>query len=331
MAKKTDIVPSFEKVNYLLRPRKQIERKIIIEILQELKPFLHEFNNYVYLGMGSIYYYDYILFHKFLNLDNLISIDDKITYKRFIFNKPYDFIKFENRKSTDFLSDYEWKNNSIIWMDYDLKIFEIIEDFGILSKSCKENDILMFTIDADVNNLLEEEEHLIFDDLKEYISPPFKSRKYLTPQLYPYLIENICQNYFADCLLYEQIKFNKLFSFTYSDRAKMYTLGGLFSKIQNLPQLKSSFIRTNNDILDIDIPLVTYKEKFYLDSKISEIKSELNQLQKSLEDRKIESGSDREKIFISKELALEIELSLHDLKRYAEFYKYYPQYYEGLI
>ena len=115
MAKKTDIVPSFEKVNYLLRPRKQIERKIIIEILQELKPFLHEFNNYVYLGMGSIYYYDYILFHKFLNLDNLISIDDKITYKRFIFNKPYDFIKFENRKSTDFLSDYEWKNNSIIY------------------------------------------------------------------------------------------------------------------------------------------------------------------------------------------------------------------------
>ena len=331
MEKKANKVPSFEKVNYLLRPRKQIERKIIIEILQELKPILNEFNNYVYLGMGSIYYYDYILFHKFLNLENLISIDDKITYKRFVFNKPYDFIKLENRKSTDFLSDYEWKNNSIIWMDYDLKIFEIIEDFGILSKSCKENDILMFTIDAQVDDLSEEEEPLIFDDLKEYISPSFKSRKYLTTQLYPYLIENICQNYFAECLLFEQIKFNKLFSFTYSDRAKMYTLGGLFSKTQNVPHLKSSFIRRNSDIIDIDIPLVTYKEKFYLDSKISEIKSELDQLQKNIEECKIESGSDKEKIFVSKKLALEIELSLHDLKRYTEFYKYYPQYYEGLI
>jgi hypothetical protein len=330
MAATNHKIPSFEKVNYLLRPRKQIERKIIIEILQELKPLMTNFNMHEYIGMGSIYYYDFILFHKFLNLENLISIDDKMTEKRFDFNKPYEFITFKNQNSTDFLSGREWEKNSILWMDYDLKIYEVIEDFGILSSRCKENDILIFTIDSQCD-FSKEEEDLIFDNLIEYISPSLRHKKYLTSQLYPTLIENICHNYFKERLLYEKVKFNKLFSFTYTDRAKMYTSGGIFSLPQNIPNLINPFIRKNNEIIDIDIPLITYKEKFYLDSKISTLKKEINKLRDELKDNEIEIGSDKEKVFISKKLDLEIELSLQDLKGYIEFYRYYPQYYEGII
>jgi hypothetical protein len=111
----------------------------------------------------------------------------------------------------------------------------------------------------------------------------------------------------------------------------MYTLGGIFSQSQDVPSLKNPYIRNNNEILDIDIPLITYKEKFYLDSKISEIKAQLQQLKRDLENGNIELGSNKEKNFISKKLSLEIELSLQDLKGYVEYYKYYPQYYEGLI
>ncbi|MEW5923651.1 MAG: O-methyltransferase, partial [Candidatus Zixiibacteriota bacterium] len=43
---------SFNKVNYLLRPRKQIERKILIEMFRNLD----NISSYQYVGMGSIFY-----------------------------------------------------------------------------------------------------------------------------------------------------------------------------------------------------------------------------------------------------------------------------------
>ena len=46
---------SYEKINYLVRPAKQIERKLIIEALQCLRrEFLIE--DYEYVGMGSLFY-----------------------------------------------------------------------------------------------------------------------------------------------------------------------------------------------------------------------------------------------------------------------------------
>jgi len=116
---------SFEYVNYMFRPKKQIERKIIIEILQELKKEI-PLSEYLYIGFGSIYYYDFILFHKMLNMNNLLSIDDKSTRRRFEFNRPYDFILFENKISTNFLSEYDWKQKTALWLDYDYKLEDIV-------------------------------------------------------------------------------------------------------------------------------------------------------------------------------------------------------------
>jgi len=328
-----DTIPSFEKVNYLFRPRKQIERKIIIEILQELKGY-SGFNNlqdHEYIGMGSIYYYDFILFHKFLNIEKLVSIDDKITKKRFKFNKPYDFIQFYNQRSTEYLSARLWNGNSMIWMDYDMKLNDIIlEDFGILSQNCQANDLLIFTIDA--QSEFDEQDKVAFKNMfSEYIEPKYKKEEYFESYYYPLLLEHICMNIFKERMQYEPLGFHKLFSFTYSDRAKMYTFGGIFSKPENVPELKNSFIRKNNEIIDIDIPLITYKEKYYLDSMILTLRNSIDSIESKLKAKKYDPGSDREKLFVAKELKLEIELSLTDIKSYSRYYNYYPQYYEGII
>jgi len=56
--------PSFEKINYIFRPKKQIERKILIELFQKIQNTLNiNISEYQYIGLGSIYYYDFILFH----------------------------------------------------------------------------------------------------------------------------------------------------------------------------------------------------------------------------------------------------------------------------
>ncbi len=264
MTTTTNSPPSFEKVNYLFRPRKQIERKIIIEILQELKGQFNNFQDHEYIGMGSIYYYDFILFHKLLDFEKMTSIDDKVTTKRFLFNKPYEFISFKNQLSTDFLSSQKWTDNRIIWMDYDLKLNEVIlDDFGILSKNCIDRDILIFTIDAQCDYDDDKKDEFI-NTFEDFIPSSFQKDEYFEPLYFPKLLETICLNIFKDQMLYDNYKFNKLFSFTYSDRAKMYTLGGIFSDPEKIPKLTNLFLRQNHEIIDIDIPLITYKEKYYL-------------------------------------------------------------------
>ena len=139
---------SYEKVNYFLRPKKQIERKLIIDILQELKPQIN-LKKYLYIGFGSIYYYDFILFHKFLNITKLLSLDDKSTIKRFEFNKPYDFIKFQNKNSTEYLKEFDWNQNTILWLDYDEELnFSMLSDLNLISKNCQKKDIVILTIDT---------------------------------------------------------------------------------------------------------------------------------------------------------------------------------------
>ena len=77
----------------MLRPRKQVERKIIIELVQELQTVLGiDLKDYQYIGLGSIYYYDFILFNKFLKITDMISLDRESCVQRFEFNKPFDFL-----------------------------------------------------------------------------------------------------------------------------------------------------------------------------------------------------------------------------------------------
>ena len=112
--------PSFEKINYIFRPKKQIERKILIELFQKLQNTLDiNISEYQYIGLGSIYYYDFILFHKYLNIRDMISLDDEDYPNRFEFNKPFDFITFKPKSTTNFLSENDLNKKSFIWFDYD--------------------------------------------------------------------------------------------------------------------------------------------------------------------------------------------------------------------
>ena len=55
---------SFDKVNYSLRPAKQVERKVLVELLHQVSTAMpgYDVRNYTYVGFGSVYYTDFILF-----------------------------------------------------------------------------------------------------------------------------------------------------------------------------------------------------------------------------------------------------------------------------
>ena len=327
---------SFEYVNYMLRPKKQIERKIIIEILQELKKEI-PLSKYIYIGFGSIYYYDFILFHKILNMSKLLSIDDKSTKNRFKFNRPYDFILFENKISTDFLSEYEWKQNTVLWLDYDNKLKDIVlSDLKIITKNCKKKDILIITLNAYCEKYWskrEQDRENFYRDFGTYVSQEHRDRRYYTPKNFPLLLQDVIMNYLMTMSEYRDIRFYKLFSFRYQDSTPMFTIGGIFDNNDELcnKDWGNKFISTNEEVRDINVPILTYCEKFYMDSHIEELKQKIEEIEdkterddSSLKEQKMTDKMNKE--------VLPFELrSFYDLKSYVKYYRYYPQYYEGIL
>jgi len=321
---------SFESVNYMFRPKKQIERKIIIEILQNLSPEI-KLNDYIYIGLGSIYYYDFILIHKFLNLKKMISIDDKSTVRRFIFNRPYDYIKFINKKSTEFLQAFNWKASVILWLDYDSKFDVIVlDDLSLISQNCSSGDVVIITLEARIHT--KEDWPEFKRKFGTYVSPKYNKQKYFTPKNFPILIQNVVINYLNADLEYRDINFHKIFSFKYKDTAQMYTLGGVFGKenIFKCKKWKNGFVEFGEKIIDIDVPNLTYREKFYIDSHIKKLKQEIEEIEKNT--RQYSDYRKREQVMTKKlNKCTKFEISYNDIKKYISYYRYYPQYYEGLI
>ncbi len=328
---------SFEHVNYMFRPKKQIERKIIIEILQALKKKI-PLNNYLYIGFGSIYYYYFVLFHIMLKIDNLRSIDSKSTINRFKFNRPYDFISFENKISTDFLSGYKWKQSTALWLDYDNDLNDIVlSDLKIIAKNYRKRDILMITLDARCEEDESDREQArkdFYNDFGDYVSRQYRNKKYYTPKNLPLLLQDVVMNYLMTMSEYQDAGFHKLFSFRYKDGAPMFTMGGILC--DNNDELRNrdwgnSFISTNEEITDIDVPILTYCEKFYIDSHIEDLKREIEEIEDETagDDSSLKEQKKTDKM--NKEV-LPFELrSFHDLKNYIKYYRYYPQYYEGIL
>ena len=60
-------MPSFDVVNYSLRPNKSIQRTIVFEAVSILQGWLR-LENLLYIGFGSIWFTDFQLAHKFLRV-----------------------------------------------------------------------------------------------------------------------------------------------------------------------------------------------------------------------------------------------------------------------
>jgi len=322
---------SFEKINYLLRPKKQIERKIFIEILQELQEIIPNLHDYRYIGMGSIYYYDYILFHKYLKINKYTSIDDKPIPSRFAFNKPYDFIDFQNVNSTDFLENYKFNSNIIIWLDYDSFLNEnIFNDFALISRKCNKNDIVIFTINVTCPIPIKNRKYVI-EPFAKYFSAKYQPfNRFLTEANFPYLYQDICLNFISKECATSKLDFKKLFAIQYADNATMLTIGGIISDTNEvIDKVTHRCCKKDKEIVKISVPNLTYKEKTYLDSKINIIKNNIKRVEISIDKNNIAQKDEIE--YVRNELGLEFELSIEDIKQYVKYYKYYPQYYEGII
>jgi hypothetical protein len=147
-------MPSFNVVNYSLRPNKSIQRRLVFEGIILLKVHL-DLDRLVYIGLGSIWFADFHMAHKLLQIKDMISMEaDEIGFRRAAFNQPFKTITVKNGHSFEILpmllydsvlSGRPW----LVWLDYDGPLEEtVVEDIRIPIENAPRNTVLLTTFSA---------------------------------------------------------------------------------------------------------------------------------------------------------------------------------------
>lgn len=145
---------SFTAVNYSLRPSKTIQRALVFEGLRRLQEHMN-WKDATYLGLGSIWFTDFVMAHKTLRIRSMVSIEaNEIGFRRAKFNRPYRFVRVEHGLSFDvipeLLQEQAIKENPlIVWLDYDKELGgDEIDELRHVVEWMPDNSVLLVTFDA---------------------------------------------------------------------------------------------------------------------------------------------------------------------------------------
>lgn len=145
---------SFRKVHYGLRPAKQVERRMLIDALLLLDESGFRIRDYIYLGMGSVHFVDFAMFHKFLGIQEMISVEAAASLERRIkFNRPYANAvqTIVGKEIGDVLSVITDKNTYLVWLDYDNVLSDyMLRDITLAVSRLAPGSILLATIDTEL-------------------------------------------------------------------------------------------------------------------------------------------------------------------------------------
>lgn len=323
---------SYERINYNLRPAKSIERKLLCEAFRRLS-FFADPNEYRYIGFGSTFFSDFILFHKSLGLSDMLSVEkEEKDKKRFIFNQPYSCIKLVFGDTNDVLPNLRWTKKIILWLDYDYKLDnDMLTDIGTFISRAKTRSIILLTMDVAADELPSDENQEKrkkgrYEQLLERIEkskiPLEITEKDLDTENYPKVCYKIVNNEIEDALskrnggLENKLIYKQLFNFHYKDGSSpMLTLGGILYADTDLDTIgkckfeKLNFLRcdkTKYDPYKIFVPQLTFREMRYLDQVLH-----LNKISKLRKKDKVTS--------LPKETIME----------YSKIYRYFPNFVEA--
>lgn len=308
---------SSDRINYALRPNKNVERKLIFEGLRALNP---QFNvsNYCYVGLGSLWFIDFILAHKLLSINDMVSIEaDWDIYTRACYNKPFSCIEVLDGDTATKLPGLLQKNKRyIVWLDYDSDLSSsVFEDLDLLCEKLTSGSIVLITLNAHIGSLSRSWDHeKRYKALKALVGdllPPTVVPEDLTLEEYPAILCEIVnlQLDHRTRISGRDERYHPLFNFSYRDGAPMITVGGMIAGKDEAHLLQDSELWglsqcAKEETLVLSVPPLTLKEKVALDQLLPD------------QHLTTDSVFDKYEISISEEM----------LSAYQDYYLYYPVY-----
>ena len=279
-------VPSFEKINYGLRPAKNIQRKMIVEALSHLRAF-NSLETYRYVGFGSPYFSDFSLVHRALGIRNMVCIErESSREERFKFNRPFNCIELKFGESSMILPGLDWKEiPTIIWLDYDGAIdATVLSDIDIVCSSLNTGSFFLVTIRSDGRDFGQNpRERLkkltieLGDKLPANASQSNAQSKNFSNLLWQIIDSEIRHIVTERSAVFDAtLKFNyeQVLHFTYADSTPMLTVGGILYQRGRLALLRKCkfsalpFRSVGDKAYRIDVPPLTFKEMRAFDAQL---------------------------------------------------------------
>jgi len=294
---------SYKRINYTLRIAKNIERKMMCEAFRRLSE-IRLVETYRYIGFGSLYFSDFVLFHKILNITALHSIEkDESAKKRFVFNRPFGYINLHFGESTKVLPQLDWHGEpSIVWLDYDGQLTQdTLADIQTVCTSASPGSFLIVSFNVHPGVEIDDQHKTRLTRLKEQVGeekvPADVSEKDLSGWGTAKAIRRVVDNEIQETLTYRngglrkglKMKYRQIFNFHYEDGVKMLTVGGILYDQGQEPKIDScafnrlDFIKSAEEAYKIETPYLTNREIRSIDSALCDSDTS-DELQKLIEE-----------------------------------------------
>jgi hypothetical protein len=279
---RAEMAASYRSIHYSMRPAKNVERKLIVETMRRLER-LTPVSAMRYVGMGSLYFADFSLFHRRLGIEEMHSIENATvegTKERFRANAPYGTQLHFNHTSQA-LPNLPWDRPALVWLDYDGKLTgEVLTDLEIVVAKCIAPTLIIVSVNVDpglpegrfsqfVENVSEE---LLPDNVRTDSDLAGWRMADASRTVMSVLMNDILSN--RNGVLEDQLLAPQIFNLRYRDGAKMLTLGWLVYAqslqvdVDACDLWALPFINAGDEGYEITVPMLTLRETLLLDAQM---------------------------------------------------------------
>lgn len=250
--------PSFERIDYQLRYNKHIERRLIFDLLSRAQQSVG-FADHGYLGFGSMWFADFRLAHRVLELESMLSMEREEHADRARFNQPYSSITVMGGDSSETLAklgNAYWARPHLAWLDYDGRLSQdVVKDLYFFLESCATESVVIVTLNGGWRNYrpglvkqgqVRGRKQTAVGQIEDLlganvVSPEFEPGPVNAVGASPDISEDRFAEFFAEALLTalahrvaasgrvvggEGLSFVPLFNFCHEDGVEMVTVGG---------------------------------------------------------------------------------------------------------
>ena len=272
---------SYLSVAYDLRPSKQVERRIMLDFFQRLSGSGVACYEFRYTGMGSIHFVDHIIFHKFLGIEKLVSVErDSKIRKRIQFNRPFNIVEIEIMEIGDYIPTLDSEEKHIVWLDYDYRLSEdMINDVKSCLYFLSPGSFVLVTVDVEPvkHSGGPADNYMYYKDVaKDLWDPNWEIEDFDKPQLHLRVLRILEKAFLEGVAGRRGVQALPCFSFVYADGHQMATLGiqlGADEERRHLETLKEQgaaylVLDCDDAPFYINVPVLTRRERLYLESRM---------------------------------------------------------------
>jgi len=279
-------------VPYQLRLGKGIDRRLFFHTILKCADYV-DIRKATYCSMPGPFAEDFKAVYNILKVRDFIAIENsQDTVKRQQFNWEFEKANFELRQSRTFVQELDTVEceSLIIWLDYTAPsdIGEQLSEAKEVLAKLQKNDIFRITLNANPDSLDKhgdqrpvqergpDRKSRLLSRLNIDIELPDYYQNYTTKGYFKILIQSF-KHFANEALEGEDFFFHPILCTTYQDGPhRMVTIMGIvlseddwtdFLRVTNLVELEHKTIGWTGDVVEIETPALSDKERLFIDAR----------------------------------------------------------------